>query len=145
MTHSKLAGIYSLSRNMTMDLAKHAPSSIESLEELHAWLTSTHSVECEPVKADQWQRVLTPQERLLAEQKLNRWLVKPTDGIFARMTPITQGEPMLEKYFSAPKTLRHLRGGISGPHIDGFAENLEHEGYAPASAVRYIRAAAHLG
>jgi phosphatidylglycerophosphate synthase len=85
MTDSKLAGIYSLSRNVTMDLAKHAPSSIKSLEELHAWLTSTHSVECGSVRADEWQRVLTPQERLLAEQKLNRWLVKPTDGIFARM------------------------------------------------------------
>ena len=52
---------------------------------------------------------------------------------------------MLEKYFSAPKTLRRLRGGISGPHIDGFAHHLEREGYAPSSAVRYIRAAAHLG
>ena len=52
---------------------------------------------------------------------------------------------MLEKYFSAPKTLRRLRGGISGPHIDTFANDLEREGYAPASAVRYIRAAAHLG
>jgi len=52
---------------------------------------------------------------------------------------------MLDKYFSAPKTLRRLRGGISGPHIDGFADSLEREGYAPASAVRYIRAAAHLG
>src|ERR1035437_3358737 len=52
---------------------------------------------------------------------------------------------MLEKYFSAPKTLRRLRGGISGPHIDAFADDLEREGYAPASAVRYIRAAAHLG
>jgi site-specific recombinase XerD len=52
---------------------------------------------------------------------------------------------MLEKFFSAPKTLRRLRGGISGPHIDTFADNLERDGYAPASAVRYIRAAAHLG
>ena len=52
---------------------------------------------------------------------------------------------MLETYFSAPKTLRRLRNGISGPHIDAFAEDLERDGYAPASAVRYIRAAAHLG
>lgn len=52
---------------------------------------------------------------------------------------------MLEKFFSAPKTLRRLRGGISGPHIDAFADDLERDGYAPASAVRYIRAAAHLG
>ena len=52
---------------------------------------------------------------------------------------------MLEKYFRTPKTLRRLRGGISGPHIDAFADDLERDGYAPASAVLYIRAAAHLG
>ena len=52
---------------------------------------------------------------------------------------------MLEKYFSAPKTLRRLRGGISGPYVDVFADDLNRDGYAPASAVRYIRAAAHLG
>ena len=46
---------------------------------------------------------------------------------------------MLETYFSAPKTLRRLRSGISGPHIDAFADDLEREGYAWASAVRYIR------
>ena len=52
---------------------------------------------------------------------------------------------MLEKYFSAPKTLARLRAGLSGPHIDGFADVLEHNGYSPGSAVRYLRAAAHLG
>jgi hypothetical protein len=52
---------------------------------------------------------------------------------------------MLEKFFSAPKTLRRLRSGISGPHIDAFADDLERHGYARASAVRYLRAAAHLG
>lgn len=52
---------------------------------------------------------------------------------------------MLERYFSAPKTLRHLRSGISGSHIDAFANDLERDGYSPSSAVRYIRAAAHLG
>jgi len=52
---------------------------------------------------------------------------------------------MLEKYFSAPKTLRRLRAGISGPHVDAFADDLERDRYAPTSAVRYIRAAAHLG
>jgi site-specific recombinase XerD len=52
---------------------------------------------------------------------------------------------MLEKYFSAPKTLGRLRGGPSGPHIDGFAHTLEQDGYSRASAVRYLRASAHLG
>ena len=52
---------------------------------------------------------------------------------------------MLETYFSAPKTLHRLRTGPSGPHIDGFADTLERAGYAKASAVRYLRNAAHLG
>src|SRR5258708_10066765 len=61
------------------------------------------------------------------------------------MANAQQGEPMLETYFSSPQTLRRLRGGISGPHIDSFADDLEREGYAPSSSVRYIRAASHLG
>lgn len=52
---------------------------------------------------------------------------------------------MIEKYFSAPKTLQRLRAGPSGTHIDSFADALEQQGYAPASTVRYLRAAAHLG
>jgi site-specific recombinase XerD len=52
---------------------------------------------------------------------------------------------MLENYFCAPKTLRRLRVGPSGPYIDGFADALEREGYAKTAAVRYLRAAAHFG
>lgn len=52
---------------------------------------------------------------------------------------------MLEAYFSAPKTLERLRSGPSAPYIDGFAARLEQTGYSPASAVRYLRAGAHLG
>lgn len=51
---------------------------------------------------------------------------------------------MLETYFSAPKTLRRLRSGPSGPYIDGFADALEKAGYSKASAIRYLRNAAHL-
>ena len=36
------------------------------------------------VREDRWQRIRTEQDRLAAERKLDRWLVKPTDGIFAR-------------------------------------------------------------
>jgi site-specific recombinase XerD len=52
---------------------------------------------------------------------------------------------MLENYFCAPKTLRRLRAGLSGPYIDGFAHALQLDGYANASAIRYLRAAAHFG
>src|SRR5215471_17013743 len=52
---------------------------------------------------------------------------------------------MLETYFSASKLLVHLRSGPSGPYLDSFAATLERQGYSAATAVRYLRAAAHLG
>ena len=52
---------------------------------------------------------------------------------------------MLETYFPAAKMLGRLRSGPSGPYLDGFAAALERQGYSPATAVRYLRAAAHLG
>jgi site-specific recombinase XerD len=52
---------------------------------------------------------------------------------------------MLENFFCAPKTLRRLRTGPSGLYIDGFAAELARAGYSAATAVRYLRAAAHLG
>lgn len=61
------------------------------------------------------------------------------------MANAQRGDPMLDKFFSAPKTLRRFRCGISGPHLDTFAADLRRAGYAPTSAVRYIRGAAHIG
>src|SRR6266446_1294464 len=58
---------------------------------------------------------------------------------------MTGGLTMLETYFSAPKTLERLRAGPSGPYMDGFAASLKRDGYRAATAVRYLRAAAHLG
>lgn len=52
---------------------------------------------------------------------------------------------MLERFYSAPKTLARLRTGPSGSYIDGFAEYLAEAGYSSSSAVRYLRVAAHLG
>ena len=52
---------------------------------------------------------------------------------------------MLETYFSASKLLGHLRSGPSGPYPDGFAAELERQGYSAGTAARYLRAAAHLG
>ncbi len=52
---------------------------------------------------------------------------------------------MLETYFSASKLLGHLQSGPSGPYVDGFAAALERQGYSADTAVRYLRAAAHIG
>lgn len=51
----------------------------------------------------------------------------------------------METYFSAPKMLGHLRSGPCGPYLDGFAAALKRQGYGPETAVRYLRAAAHVG
>jgi phosphatidylglycerophosphate synthase len=85
ITGSQLVGIHALSRDVYMNLVRHCPPNIECIEDLHTWLCSTHSVECESVPEDKWQCIVTLQDRMLAEQKLDRWLVKPTDGIFARL------------------------------------------------------------
>ncbi|MBY3349129.1 hypothetical protein [Rhizobium laguerreae] len=52
---------------------------------------------------------------------------------------------MLETFFSASKMLGHLRSGPCGPYLDGFAAALERQGYGPETAVRYLRAIAHVG
>jgi len=52
---------------------------------------------------------------------------------------------MLETYFTSPKMLGHLRSGPSGSYLDGFAAALMRQGYSAETAVRYLRAAAHLG
>jgi phosphatidylglycerophosphate synthase len=85
VTGEELAGIYALTAEAARDVAKHCPSGNHNLEELHAWLISTRSVQCLPVSGEMWQKISSPEDRIAAEQKLDRWLVKPTDGVFARM------------------------------------------------------------
>jgi len=76
-------GICSLSRKASIGLAGRyivAGSSEDILSEL----SMTHSAMSEEVAEDKWQRVGNKRQRQLAERKLDGWLVKPTDGIFAR-------------------------------------------------------------
>ena len=84
MTGCDLVGMCSLSREASIDLAIHNPAAAVSLEDIEYWMTKTHDVESKAVADEQWQRVLNEQQRVLAERKLDSWLFKPTDGIFAR-------------------------------------------------------------
>jgi phosphatidylglycerophosphate synthase len=84
MAGGDLVGMCSLSREASIDLAIHNPASAGSLEDIEYWMTKTHAVDSEAIADQQWQRVLNEQHRVLAERKLDTWLVKPTDGIFAR-------------------------------------------------------------
>jgi len=85
VTGEELAGIYAFTAEAARDVAKHCPSGIHNLEELHAWLTLTRSVQCLQVPGEMWQKTSSPEDRIAAERKLDHWLVKPTDGVFARM------------------------------------------------------------
>jgi len=81
----KPAGIFALPVEMIRDFAERCPTQAGTLEELHASLTEMQSVVSMPVAEEQWQHVNTSEDRLSAERKLDRWLVKPTDGIYARL------------------------------------------------------------
>ena len=81
---SQPVGIFALSRDAAADFANQSPPNVSSTEDLHAWLSSNCPVEMETVQEDMWQRISNEQDRRSAEEKLNRWLVKPTDGIFPK-------------------------------------------------------------
>ena len=52
--------------------------------DIYAWLTEISSQRLE-VQEDRWQPVITLADQAAAERKLNHWLTKPTDGIFAKL------------------------------------------------------------
>ena len=87
-----LVGLTALSRDLALDLVRDSSSKIASIEALHEWIRRRHAakfgptvVYCKTVAQDSWQKIASEQDCLLAEKKLESWLVKPTDGVFARM------------------------------------------------------------
>jgi len=84
-TGGQFVGIGVLSRETAFDIARHCPEDVETPVELYAWFKPRQSVVFEEVEADLWHAISAPRDRLVAEDKLNYWLVKPTDGLYARM------------------------------------------------------------
>jgi phosphatidylglycerophosphate synthase len=84
-TADRPAGIWVLPRAIALDAVNHCSSGAWDPDRFHAWLIATYPVECEPIEEGLWQQVSTATDCVAAEKKLDRWLVKPTDGIFARM------------------------------------------------------------
>jgi phosphatidylglycerophosphate synthase len=84
MTGGEMVGICSLSRNASIDPAGGYATVAGSSADILSGLTVNHSTMSEEVAEDKWQRVGNECQRQLAERKLDGWLVKPTDGIFAR-------------------------------------------------------------
>ncbi len=84
-SRDELAGIYALPVETLRDFAARCPAQAGTLNELHASLGEITSVVSMLVAEDQWQHVDTPEDCQAAERKLDRWLVKPTDGFYARL------------------------------------------------------------
>ena len=84
-TGAQFVGISALSSQAAFDIARSCGEHIGSLIDLYAWFKPTHSVVLKTVDHNLWHMVDAPADRLIAEHKLDTWLVKPTDGLFARM------------------------------------------------------------
>src|SRR3974390_384662 len=85
-------GMTVLSRELAGDIAMIGGPLIHNMDDLHAGILSCHvagldrpPVETHPAPDNLWQGVHTEEDRAAANEKLDRWLVKPTDGVFARM------------------------------------------------------------
>ena len=115
-------GLTALSRDLALDLVRDSDSKIGSIEELHEWIRTRHVakfgptvVYCKTAPQDSWQKVANERDRLVAGKKLESWLVKPTDGIFARMNrkvsiPISR---QLIKYPITPNMVSLFTLGVS--------------------------------
>jgi phosphatidylglycerophosphate synthase len=78
-------GLYAMSSEALRGFIEGVPTEARNLTELHAPVAAAQSIVSENVSEEMWQRVRTENDRRPAERKLDRWLVKPTDGIYARL------------------------------------------------------------
>ena len=114
-TGSQPVGIYAFNTPQAIALLKRCPSGTRSAAQLDGWLKAENGMICEAVAGDQWQTVSSLDDRLLAEQKLDQWLFKSTDGVFARMNrkvsiPISR---QLIKYPITPNMVSLFTLGVS--------------------------------
>jgi uncharacterized protein (TIRG00374 family) len=81
----KDVGIYALTAATIGDFAKHSEAQAATLPQLLALVDGPPSLSRISVAEDLWQHIDTEEALRSAEKKLDRWLVKPTDGIYARL------------------------------------------------------------
>ncbi len=76
-------GMYAMSATAARQFANDCRS--HTAEELGRWMSAYSCVAIAPAPAEAWQSIRTPEDVAAAEHKIDTWLMKPTDGIFARM------------------------------------------------------------
>jgi phosphatidylglycerophosphate synthase len=82
VSNKVFAGVHVLSKRAAISIAKQsaAQEAIASRSTLR-----NEPVEIREVAETTWHNIVTPGDVPLAEHKLDAWLVKPTDGLFAQM------------------------------------------------------------
>jgi phosphatidylglycerophosphate synthase len=82
----KPIGLVALAPELAATLAADSESRFVNAMNLHRWITGKVD-DCanREVDEDSWQTITCPEDCVAAERKLDRWLVKSTDGVFARM------------------------------------------------------------
>jgi len=84
-------GLVALTADVAARLAADSEAKVLTHQDLHAWIAEKVNLHVpgkspyREVDSESWQAITRPDDSIAAEEKLDRWLVKPTDGIFARM------------------------------------------------------------
>jgi len=87
----KPIGLVALAPDIAARLAADSESKVVNQQDLHAWISEKLEVhvpgQCpyREVDEESWQAIIRPEDCIAVERKLDRWLVKSTDGVFARM------------------------------------------------------------
>jgi phosphatidylglycerophosphate synthase len=87
----KPIGLVAVAPEVAAKLASDSESKVLTAPDLHAWIAGMLDIDgsgqpaSREVDDESWQEITRSEDCITAEQKLDRWLVKPTDGIFARM------------------------------------------------------------
>lgn len=82
VTSDQAVGIYVIPSRLVQSLSDNK---VENLADLRAWSLASDLVHLAPVEEGLWQCVRTSDDCRSAERKLNRWLVKATDGFYAQL------------------------------------------------------------
>ena len=83
VSNGQPAGAYVFSQSAAFAL--RSTRSLRSKSDLSSAMRSSGLAHLQEVDETSWHEISTPNDVKEAERKLNLWLVKPTDGLFARM------------------------------------------------------------
>src|SRR6202040_2802852 len=82
VSNNAFAGVHVLSKRAAIEVAKQSATPESDVSGARPW---KQPVEIREVATGSWHNIVTAEDLPLAERKLNTWLVKPTDGLFAQM------------------------------------------------------------